>query len=50
MTETDDVGAVLAKAGIEGDSLGVIDEGNEALLPIIIVTHENSEFTVPIQK
>lgn len=43
VTEPDDVGAVLAKAQVERDLLGVVGQPNEPRLAVAIIPHENRE-------
>ena len=44
MTESDYVGAVLAKASIKSKSFGVVGEWNKPSLAVAIVAHEDCEF------
>jgi hypothetical protein len=43
VAEADDVGRVLLQAALEGNPLGVEDEGDEARLAIMVIAHQNGE-------
>jgi hypothetical protein len=43
VAEADDVGRVLRQATLERDALGVIDEGDEARLAVVVIAHQNGE-------
>ena len=44
VTETDDVGATLAKSGSECELLGVVGKRNKPGFTVAIITHEDCEF------
>ena len=43
VAEADDVGAVLFQAAFEGDSLGVIGEGDVTGVAVAVVSHQYGE-------
>ena len=43
VAETDDVGGVLLQSALEGNPLGVVDEGDEARLAVVVIAHEDCE-------
>ncbi len=49
VAEADDVGAVLLQPGIEGQSLGVVDQRHVAGLAVAVVAHEDGQLAAGFQ-
>ena len=50
VAKADDVGAMLAKASVESEPLGVMGERNETRFAVLIVTHEDGELAARHQR
>ena len=50
VAEADDVGTVLRKSALEGEALGVVGEGDEPGLPVVVVAHQDGELAARIER